>query len=141
VYDKNWDIVISNPPYISETDFNKSTSRSVRNWEPKLALVPPGYKMRYTNCSRQEDIFYPIILDTAHSSRAKVVLMEVSDTTQALRVAQIALDRGFWRSVEIWRDWPSHMDEDAGTIREVVVGEHVVTFKGSGQGRAVVCKI
>ncbi len=37
---EKWDILISNPPYISPRGFAKQTSRSVRNWEPKLALVP-----------------------------------------------------------------------------------------------------
>lgn len=36
-----WDLLTSNPPYISPRGFSVSTSRSVRNWEPKLALVPP----------------------------------------------------------------------------------------------------
>ena len=36
-----WDLLTSNPPYISPSGFSLSTSRSVRNWEPKLALVPP----------------------------------------------------------------------------------------------------
>ena len=35
-----WDIIISNPPYISPRGYVRETHRSVRNWEPKLALVP-----------------------------------------------------------------------------------------------------
>ncbi|EEH41332.2 hypothetical protein PAAG_03618 [Paracoccidioides lutzii Pb01] len=35
-------ILLSNPPYISPTQFrNGTTSRSVRMYEPKLALIPP----------------------------------------------------------------------------------------------------
>ena len=37
---ERWDILISNPPYISPRAFHR-TSRSVRNWEPIAALVPP----------------------------------------------------------------------------------------------------
>ncbi|KAJ5491607.1 hypothetical protein N7539_003174 [Penicillium diatomitis] len=36
------DLLISNPPYISPSDFrNGTTARSVRLFEPRLALVPP----------------------------------------------------------------------------------------------------
>ena len=37
---QKWDILISNPPYISPKAFER-TARSVRNWEPLAALVPP----------------------------------------------------------------------------------------------------
>jgi hypothetical protein len=40
-YSPFWDILISNPPYISPTGYWKTTTRSVRGFEPKLALVPP----------------------------------------------------------------------------------------------------
>jgi methylase of polypeptide subunit release factors len=138
--DKKWDIVISNPPYISEMGFNKDTSRSVRNWEPKLALVPPDLQLKDSRCSRREDVFYPRILDIATLSSAKITLMEVAGTEQALRVAQIALNMGFWKSVEVWRDWPGHTDEFEELTNEITVGEHMVTFKGAGHGRAVVCR-
>ncbi|KAI1178533.1 S-adenosyl-L-methionine-dependent methyltransferase [Nemania sp. FL0916] len=35
------DILVSNPPYISQRGFAVDTARSVRHYEPKLALVPP----------------------------------------------------------------------------------------------------
>jgi methylase of polypeptide subunit release factors len=38
----NWDILISNPPYISPSAFNHTTTRSVKKYEPRLALVPPS---------------------------------------------------------------------------------------------------
>lgn len=37
----NWDILISNPPYISPQAFDHTTTRSVKRYEPRLALVPP----------------------------------------------------------------------------------------------------
>ncbi|KAI9827988.1 MAG: hypothetical protein M1819_006831 [Sarea resinae] len=37
-----WDVIISNPPYISPEGYKRTTSRSVRNFEPRLALVPPS---------------------------------------------------------------------------------------------------
>jgi len=134
----SWDIVISNPPYISEAGFTRDTSRSVRTWEPKLALVPPLIKGEHSLDYRAEDSFYPAILHTALAAQAKVVLMEVADTEQALRVCKVALDMSFWKRVEVWRDWP---DQDVGSDEQknATLGRHQVTFKGSGHGRAVVC--
>jgi methylase of polypeptide subunit release factors len=140
LYDNTWDIVISNPPYISQSGFDKDTSRSVRNWEPKLALVPPDIQLDDPRWSRKEDIFYPRILDIAMSSNARIALMEVADTGQALRVARMALDAGFWKSVEIWRDWPAHNDPFAEPIQEAILGGHVIAFRGVGHGRAVFCR-
>lgn len=40
VKERGWDLIVSNPPYISPESFSKDTTRSVRNFEPKLALVP-----------------------------------------------------------------------------------------------------
>ena len=39
---EKWDILVSNPPYISPSGFAHSTARSVRNYEPRIALVPPS---------------------------------------------------------------------------------------------------
>ncbi|KAI9835238.1 MAG: hypothetical protein M1837_003876 [Sclerophora amabilis] len=142
-------ILISNPPYISPRDFNTTTSRSVRNWEPKLALVPPNV------CSESgrspdpastdpalliEDTFYPHLLATATAVNAKVLVLEVSDLAQALRVAALAQKNGDWDGIEIWRDWPSgHVSQ--GPTREVkaMVGGQNICIVGRGNGRAVVC--
>ncbi len=135
-----WDIVISNPPYISETGFNKDTNRSVRNWEPKLALVPPSVQYRDFTHSHAEDIFYYKILDTARAGSARVVLMEVGDLQQALRVAQVALNTGLWNLVEIWRDWPDQQPEIPNKVEDVVIGEHRIRIRGTGKGRSVLCR-
>ncbi len=39
---EDWHVVTCNPPYISQRAFNTCTARSVRNFEPRLALVPPS---------------------------------------------------------------------------------------------------
>lgn len=39
---QDWHIVTCNPPYVSPHAFNTCTARSVRSFEPKLALVPPS---------------------------------------------------------------------------------------------------
>lgn len=135
----NWDVVVSNPPYISAAGFNKDTSRSVRNWEPRLALVPPN--ITRPSATQADDVFYPRILELAVRGNAKIVLMEVADTSQALRVAGHAVDQMHWKSVEIWRDWPDHEDDSDGAESEKVhlVNGKEVALKGSGHGRSVIC--
>lgn len=95
----NWDVIVSNPPYISEEDYapGGNTTRSVRRYEPKAALVPPHDTM----------LFYRHILRIAGDVDARVVVMEVGGTSQALEVSQLAADQG-WQDEEhrngIWCD-------------------------------------
>ncbi|KAH7633043.1 S-adenosyl-L-methionine-dependent methyltransferase [Sordaria sp. MPI-SDFR-AT-0083] len=111
-----WDILTSNPPYISPSGFLVSTSRSVRNWEPKLALVPPVervdlhqkhfYDHYYPDNENllppskkgkgvveyeEEDVFYARLLEIARTYRPRRVLMEVGDMEQAKRVVGMVL--------------------------------------------------
>ncbi|KAK3499346.1 S-adenosyl-L-methionine-dependent methyltransferase [Neurospora hispaniola] len=107
-----WDLLTSNPPYISPSGFALSTSRSVRNWEPKLALVPPVervdlhqkhfYDHYYADNEillqtveyQEEDVFYARLLEIARTYRPKRVLMEVGDMEQAKRVVGMVLGDG-----------------------------------------------
>jgi methylase of polypeptide subunit release factors len=125
-----WDIVISNPPYISPQSFRTTTSHSVRRFEPKLALVPPS--QTFLDDEVQGDVFYPRLLEIAQRVRARVLLMEVADMEQANRVAEAAKATGVWRGVEIWRD-----DPRARGSRETVLGN--VNVVGAGEGRSVLC--
>jgi HemK-like putative methylase len=134
-----WDMVVSNPPYISEAGFSKDTNRSVRNWEPKLALVPPKAQIRDSTHLQAEDIFYYKILDTAWGGSARNLLMEVGDLQQALRVARIALSMKLWSLVEVWRDWPDQRPETP-KVEEAVIDHHTVRIRGSGHGRSVLCR-
>lgn len=150
----HWDILISNPPYISSSGFATSTARSVRNFEPKLALVPATSSKAASDSNLQsndlqqnpEDIFYPRILSTACKTQAKLVLMEVADMVQAVRVVELAVGMGIWRAVEIWRDWP-YQDQNEGEIEKNYVDINVnnkfekILVRGVGEGRAVVCKL
>ncbi|KAI9367016.1 S-adenosyl-L-methionine-dependent methyltransferase, partial [Aspergillus egyptiacus] len=54
------DVLISNPPYISPKEYRDgTTSRSVRKFEPKLALVPPGNTVWSAGKKTpREDLFY-----------------------------------------------------------------------------------
>ena len=103
-YDSGCDLLISNPPYISQTEFrNGTTARSVRRFEPKLALVPP-LSLGEEDC-RPEDIFYHRILTLALRWKAKITVLECGDIFQANRVLalhnRLAGESGRF-SVEIW---------------------------------------
>lgn len=139
----NWDIVISNPPYISESSYWKDTSRSARLFEPVSALVPPIAEgaTAASPYVQPEDHFYPSILDISRSVDAQIVVMEVADLEQAMRVARHVHSLSYFDSIEIWRDWPQD-----GTVEVVEecwdIGVRFnVKVIGTGNGRAVVCKI
>jgi methylase of polypeptide subunit release factors len=132
-----WDVVISNPPYISQGGFDTNAERSVRNWEPKLALVAPIVEERNPAVRNAEDVFYYNILNIADVVTARIVLMEVGNTEQALRVSSIAAGMEKWSSVEIWRDWP---DQRGDKFEQTLVGKTIIRMRGSGHGRSVVCR-
>ena len=143
---REWDILISNPPYISPHSFTTTTSKSVRDWEPKTALVP----LLDANGTRREplpgaaddedvsrgDAFYPRLLNIASRVSAKIILFEVADLAQAIRVAGMLVKGGQWDGLEIWRDWPGQGGKIKGKEGLVVEGRSVDVV-GEGNGRAV----
>ncbi|PGH14402.1 hypothetical protein AJ79_03045 [Helicocarpus griseus UAMH5409] len=117
-------ILLSNPPYISPRQFtNGTTSRSVRLYEPKLALVPPPPSPSLlTEPSKngdavgahppattlQKDMFYPRILYLAREwLNPDLVVLECGDPRQAGRVAEMArhvfMTENEAVEVEVWR--------------------------------------
>lgn len=94
------ELVISNPPYISSKQYSPGgpTARSVRKYEPKLALVAPD-----SSDGDHGDEFYPAILNIAKAVKAKCIVMEVGDGEQATRVARMS-QRSERARVEIWDD-------------------------------------
>ena len=95
---KTFDVVISNPPYVAEKDYRPggTTTRSVRKFEPKLALVPeiegkadsPHQDRRILG--HDGDVFYQPLLEIAHQLKASIVILETGDDQQALRIHQMA---------------------------------------------------
>ena len=141
-----WDVMISNPPYISPVSFSKDTARSVRNWEPRLALVPCGSSTDEQHGASADkmalhgDTFYPRLLSIAESIKAKVVLLETADLDQAIRVARLASQSRLWDGIEIWRDWLVQGHPSSGKAPETVeVGGVSILIRGEGNGRAVLC--
>lgn len=125
-----WDIVISNPPYISPWDYWKTTTRSVRGYEPRIALVPPSEDGQSN--TEQGDLFYQRLFKIARDVEAKIVLLEVADLDQAQRVAQRAVDLDIFDGVEIWRESPNAItDPSSESSKFPVVGQ--------GNGRSVLC--
>jgi hypothetical protein len=129
-YPPFWDILISNPPYISPSGYWKTTTRSVRGYEPKLALVPP-FTIRRDD-TQQGDMFYPHLLEVARDVEAKIVLLEVADLEQAHRVARRARSLEIFDGIEIWKDDPS-ASSDASTE------EDEFSLVGKGNARSVLC--
>ncbi|KAK9420353.1 putative Release factor glutamine methyltransferase N-terminal domain-containing protein [Seiridium unicorne] len=129
------DMLISNPPYISSRGFNTDTGRSVRNFEPKVALVPDE-KLQATATSLDcdlEDVFYARLITVASVLKPKIMLFEVGDMKQAERVAKLATTLGSSDDFgyEIWRDEPDGGDSELGTH-----GSGFIT-RGEGHGRSV----
>lgn len=136
----DYEIVISNPPYISSSAFRRTTASSVRKFEPKLALVPPqtdSPPMPYSETPLDDgDIFYPKLFEICDMLDTKVVLFEVADMEQACRVAAMAVGR--WREVEIWRDDPGARTEEEKYMRVGWKGLQKIRVVGRGNGRSVV---
>lgn len=143
VEERGLDVLICNPPYISPWGFTHQTERSVRKYEPKLAQVP---MVTYSGNHKPEDVFYARLLDIGARTRARVMLFEVGDLDQALRLVRMALEHQGLKSdgrtvvVEIWRDWPDAApleNEAASSVVEAGKESIEVKIRGSGHGRSV----
>jgi methylase of polypeptide subunit release factors len=132
---RDYDILIANPPYISPREFRLTTSRSVRLFEPQLALVPASEPS--LSDIDIGDRFYPRLLEIALQVDAKIVLFEVADMAQARRVVSMAIKRGVWDEMEIWRDEPGG---NSSAIECIHVDGVDVEVHGSGNGRSVVAR-
>ncbi|EFR03425.1 mitochondrial N(5)-glutamine methyltransferase MTQ1 [Nannizzia gypsea CBS 118893] len=146
------DLLISNPPYISPREFaNGTTRRSVRLYEPALALVPPPIRhVDISSESARADSFYPRLLDISAQLDARFTVLECGDPAQARRVATMVDDKGqnpplqFQGDVktEVWRcDWDAYSHNTSGNIASDDQGESAtvdVTAKPDQGARAVV---
>lgn len=130
--DESWDLVISNPPYISIKDFTSFgiVEKSVRKYEPKLALVSPADEYESEDRSRA-DRFYRKLVNIAPKLDATLLVMEVGDTEQANRVLCLArktLSSGDDEVLfESWRD--------DGSVRRT---DHVEDFGHDSEKKQIV---
>ena len=136
--DATFNIVVSNPPYISIPAFSRDTSRSARIFEPSNALVPPD-SVGITG-ERTGDLFYDHILRLSWRARPQIVCMEVADLEQALRVMRAvkdmeAIDGSLWEAKQIWRDEIDVQGNECSTEWNADVNAAII---GEGSGRAVV---
>jgi len=148
----HFDVLLANPPYVSRHAFAHDTTRSVRNWEPRNALVPPRTRASGStdDCAEATprhdgDVFYAPLIRAAATVDARVTLLEVADMAQALRVASLACRAASAETrgpgackvlVEIWRDEPGLAGE---TVEMACLEDGVqVRVRGVGEGRSVV---
>ena len=150
---KSCEVLIANPPYISPSSFDKETSRSTRNFEPKRALVPVPLDrtsvIDYENPTLG-DVFYDAIFQTALKVRARLVLVEIAGSEQAKRIILTAHD--FFTKqqpkrtykYEIWHDelpmTKDHGHSDAATA-SCRHGNVLFTRIGTGNARTVVVQL
>ncbi|KAM4056219.1 peptidase family M41 domain-containing protein [Hirsutella rhossiliensis] len=105
-----WDILVSNPPYVSRRVWDNGHGQlgySVRKYEPRLALVP-GNHLAVPPGWEREDVFYARLLDVAALLQPETVLLELGDEAQARRVLSRFPQHLFAQGsiVELWRDYP-----------------------------------
>ncbi|CAI6100248.1 unnamed protein product [Clonostachys chloroleuca] len=148
-----WDIMISNPPYISRNVWNYGRGQmgySARKYEPRLALVPGDGMPPAPAGLRHEDIFYARLLDLAQTLRPKILLMELGDENQARRIVQFCLSHTFCTKAQltVWRDWPDMAPGSDKTTEESDFtiysndGKRItIPVKGSGDIRSIVIRI
>ncbi|MCJ1393041.1 hypothetical protein MMC18_005913 [Xylographa bjoerkii] len=141
------DILVANPPYISPASFAAHTERSVRNYEPKLALVPPSPRggRERPSCGVLDvagDTFYKPLGRLARKGQAKIMVLEVAGTEQAMRVVEGIVEEAdeYWDGCEVWHDdWHGRRREEGSPERANAAGGSGVRHLGAGHGRAVVC--
>jgi len=137
---KPYDIIISNPPYISREEFDTKLPSSVRDWEPGLALVPsfaPGADEHFSG--NPADIFYEVLLEIYQTGIHKplMLVMEIGDEAQARRVLALGMTRYQImkdNDVSVWRDWPDVRPSG----KELLVMEGRVSTEGQGNLRTIV---
>ena len=136
--DATFNIIISNPPYISIPAFSRDTSRSARIFEPRNALVPPG--SAGVTGEKTGDLFYDHILRLSWRAKSQIVCMEVADLRQAMRVMRFVkdmevIDGCLWEVKQIWCDEIDVQGNECSAEWNADVGAAIV---GEGSGRVVV---
>lgn len=92
--DGQFDIIVSNPPYINENDF-ENLEPDVKNYEPEMALISP----------QDEYKFYKRIIDVYSKNLAKngIMLLEMG-YNQSEYLYSYALNSEFFSEISIIKD-------------------------------------
>lgn len=112
-----------------------------------MALVPPtpssgGKQSSSRKLHRVGDTFYPPLADLAQKVNAKVMVLEVGGTEQALRVANMVCGSSgtAWHAYEVWHDeWDGVRSIQRDGRFEERGKRLLINHFGLGHGRAVVC--
>lgn len=142
------DVIISNPPYISEDVWKYGRGQigySVKKFEPRLALVPEE-RSQVSPIWDSADIFYSRLLDIAKQLQAKVLLLEVGDEAQARRVLTNFTQHNLaeMAQVEVWRDWPDIEPGECAAELHITGNDGktwTVPTVGTGEIRAILVDI
>lgn len=143
--ERNWDVMVSNPPYISRHAWHYGGGHigySVRKYEPSLALIP-GDDIPVPAQWEHEDVFYARLLDIAWRFKSRVILLEVGDESQALRVISRLYQHKLSAKshVQVWRDWPDLAPSgDEHAVLEFTTkngSRQTVPIKGGGNIRSI----
>ncbi|KAK6354073.1 hypothetical protein TWF730_008491 [Orbilia blumenaviensis] len=98
------DVVVANPPYVSASGYWEDTDRSVRLYEPEIALVPPEERPKSIQDDiLREDVFYPTIEEYAAYFESKAVVFETGGDKQSNRIKSMLENRG-WET-GTWKDF------------------------------------
>lgn len=143
----NWNIITSNPPYISRDVWSSGRGQmghSVRKFEPALALVP-GAHIQPPPGWQSPDVFYARLLDMTQQIRPAMLLMEIGDEAQAVRVVENYFTHAIaaHTTIELWRDMPD-VDMD-GVDNQIDITSsnnqlRRVKIRGSGNFRSILIK-
>jgi hypothetical protein len=114
-----YEILISNPPYISSAAFRITTAASVRRYEPKLALVPPHSSAEYV--VQDGDAFYPELYRIAKLVKSKVVLFEVADIRSIESIDNLRKERFGGNSSHSFNSRPVKDNKNSDTVSNAKV--------------------
>ena len=112
----------------------------MRNFEPRLALVPPLHDVAAAKFNEKcGDLFYPRLLEIASGFGAQLLLMEIDGDAQAGRVAHMVQDTNVWDSYNIWRDDLSIDSIVDGISSAMAVESDEILSVRKGRERLMVC--
>ncbi|EXJ62322.1 hypothetical protein A1O7_02756 [Cladophialophora yegresii CBS 114405] len=130
-----WDMVIANPPYVGPKDYELGgkTEPSVRDYEPKEALVPVVGRHYKASAEKQADLFYRPLHHIARAVGAQLMVMEVGDSSQAARVGSMVVGKAWGVNSRSSDDRPQAFSWDDGMRLEAWGDDSAVRVLAAAQ--------